>query len=132
MARLLAISLLLLFVLSSAISCSKPGPERAVRGYIAAVNAGDCQKALEYISSDRRWGFWSYDLGQPRSCHSRKVAKHHNIQSILVRDSERFPGAKEVRVIADRVKWDGTYQAREALFVTEKIEGTWYIRSASW
>jgi len=125
-------SLLLLFILSSAIACSKSGPERAVWGYIAAVNAGDCKKALEYISPGRRWGFWSYDLGQPRSCRSRKVAKYHNIQSTLVRDSERFPGCKEVRVTADKIKWNGAYQAPEALFVTERIEGVWYIRSASW
>ena len=130
----------MLLVLPSATACSKTsassvepsGPERVVWGYIAAVNAGDCQEALEHISPDRRWGFWSYDLGQPRSCRSRKVTKYHNIQSTLVRDSQRFPGCKEVSVTADKIKWNGAYQAREGLFVTERIEGVWYIRSASW
>jgi len=132
-AACLIIGCLILFtVLSSVSACATSGPERAVRGYIAAVNVGDCQQALEYVVPDRRWGFWSYDLGQPRSCRSRKVAKYHHIESTLVRDSERFPGCIEVRVTADKTKWDGAYQAREALFVTERIEGIWYIRSASW
>lgn len=122
----------LMLALSGAVACSRSGPERAVQGYMVAVNAGDCRKALEYISPHRRLGFWSYDLGQPRSCRSRKVAKYHNIQGTLVRDSERFPGCREVTVKADKVKWDGAFRAQEALFVTERIEGGWYIRSASW
>jgi len=124
--------LLLLLLVSSTTACRQSGPEQAVRGYMAAVNAGDCQKALEYVSPDRRWGFWSYDLGQPRSCRSRKVAKYYNIRAASVDESDRFPGCKEVRVAADRIKWDGAYQVPEALFVTESIEGIWYIRSASW
>jgi len=108
------------------IACNRGNtPEGVVKGYLAAVSAGDVEKARSYISPDRQNRYYLNPAGE----FNRGVK--YTVNGTVVTDlgGER----KTVTVIGTRATNSGStdgrwsYTVERWSYTVEKIDGRWYI-----
>jgi hypothetical protein len=122
---LLALVVGLLATLSMGGCSSGNSPEGVVRDYLAAVTAGDMEKALSYISPDSREGVNS--LGTYLRYTEIRTHTKYRVREIFARDLA-FGGKEVVATVTVTSDDIGTRDDRW-YFQVEKVKGHWYIRS---